>query len=335
MVIWEIRDGYICQNGRRILPLGIYYNSFETIDKLKRKEDVVKIASLGFRFIRTPIGRHDIDFLDLCKSLGMFVVLQNDDPDPKYLSSLVKNHEAFAWRGSFDDVDQGNYSPRLVEDANLVWTELESNVLTYISGGSSSKLYPYIGTSDILASQKYPIPSEPPGSIHRSYTALKRAYDGNPDVAKRVALVANLQAFGWHGTERYPTPQELTLHAYTALIAGMRGVLWYTYFDSQNYLPNHPELLEAFRTLIPKLRGFESYMMSGKYTAITTGTNDVFASHWTTGRRTLVLAANCRSDHFSGLINANPNATVATGVSWQQTMFRVEIPALSVKDWIF
>jgi hypothetical protein len=79
---------------------------------------------------------------------------------------------------------------------------------------------------------------------------------------------------------------------YLALLAGVKGIIYYTYADSGFKVIEHPELWAAMQTLPPEIQALRPLLLDGQEAQIDTGRADVFAGAWTLGPRVVVCVVN-------------------------------------------
>jgi len=230
---WSVRNAVVHYNDQAVFPLGFYYVTYGG-RKAQRMADVSKMASAGFNFIHTPIDRSDDEFFDHCAAEGVNVVLEFNDT-PTDMVRQFKDHPALAFLGTFDDVDaydgdRPRYTPEEVVAACADYKTQAPKKLTYISGGYAKRSPNYAGTSEVMGFQSYPVPAEPLSATTSGYYGPMESVLAEHN----QAYIANLQSFGWYGTYRWPTTLEMRNMTYQALITGVKGILYYTYYDAVN-----------------------------------------------------------------------------------------------------
>ncbi len=289
---WELRNSVIHKDGRPFFPFGIYYTSFFDHQKRRRLEDLSLIAASGLNMIHTPVDLQDEALMDEAQKQGLDVILEfNANPDE--IIKKFGRHPALAWLGTHDDVDSKDssgrqkYSPREVElTADYLKSQLPS-ALTYASGGWPKEISDYLGKTEILASQSYPVPFEKVSALASDY------YRELASTAQRRGkrFIANLQTFAWDGG-RIPTRQELRNMTYQSLILGVNGIIFYTFFDEGNDLRKHPKILSELSLLSEEMNELKDFVLLGDRTELSTGDSDLFAAQWTKGSTLLLLVVN-------------------------------------------
>lgn len=82
---------------------------------------------------------------------------------------------------------------------------------------------------------------------------------------------------------------------YLALLAGVKGIIYYTYVDGKWSVTENPEQWEAAKALVPEIERLAPTVMDGKFTLLSEGEGDIYAGLWEhegTGYVVIVNAAN-------------------------------------------
>ena len=289
---WQVLDGKIVLNGEPVFPRGFYYVSHYADQKAQRLADLQKIAAAGFNLLQTPIDRNDQQLLDAAAAGGVSIVMEFND-SVEHLLQLFGNHPALAMLCTHDDVDARNgsvqrYEPQDVAERSRALQALASRALTYASGGYPARITNYIGVTDVVGQQAYPVPSEPVSSVFNGY--LNPILDDFREA--EVPIIANLQTFGWYGTYRLPTPAEVRSMTYQALLAGVKGILYYAYRDIYTDLNDKPALWNELTGIAGELAVLEPYLVRGERQTINTAKQEVFAAKWRLGSEAVIAVVN-------------------------------------------
>jgi hypothetical protein len=305
---WSVQNSVVHYGSRAVFPLGLYYVSYYDSEELKRFEDVETIAAAGFNLIHTPIDRNDRGFLDRCADLGINVVLEFND-SPTYLLEEFGSHPALAFIGAFDDVDayldgRPNYPSDQVALECSRYKDQVPRLITYISGGYPQRLPDYAGTSEAMGFQVYPIPAETLAATTSGYFGPMESIMSEHN----QAFIANLQSFAWSGGYRWPTNREVRNMTYQALIAGVKGILYYAFYDGETDLNNHPSLWNELSTIADEIRVIEPFLLHGDRTRLNTGNAEVFSAVWSLESSSIVVIANASQDRsLFAIINLSGN----------------------------
>lgn len=256
-----------------VFPRGIYYVAHYPVQKAKRIADLDKIAAAGFTHIATPIDLDDRPFLDRCKQIDLQVIVEPNIDWPDLKDFLRPTDPIFALQ-AFDDIDAKNPdgSPKNTrEQIENVVNDLKRmfpNLLTYASGGHWNEASRVVGVTDLHAHQAYPLPGEEMfSSLKITYRPVKIATD-----AADVPLIANPQAYKQGNF--FPSDDQIEAMAWIAVCYGVKGVIFYTFFDHD--YGNPPNAITDLSTRESTLRAlsrfnaiverYENYFVDGKHT---------------------------------------------------------------------
>jgi hypothetical protein len=105
------------------------------------------------------------------------------------------------------------------------------------------------------------------------------------------------QAFGYtdRSSWRVPTFAEERNMTYLALLAGAKGLIYYTYRDQGFNMREAPELWTGMKTLPEEIRALAPFLLEGRRLSLETGLADVFAGHWTAAGRHVLCVVNTSS----------------------------------------
>ena len=80
--------------------------------------------------------------------------------------------------------------------------------------------------------------------------------------------------------------------SYLALMAGVKGIIYYTYYDNGFDILKDPDLLEAAKTFPIELRGLIPFLLDGKGELLSEDADGVYAMAWTLGAERRLVAVN-------------------------------------------
>jgi hypothetical protein len=80
--------------------------------------------------------------------------------------------------------------------------------------------------------------------------------------------------------------------SYLALMAGVKGIIYYTYYDNSFDILNEPDLLEAAKTFPAELQGLIPLLLDGKGEMLAEDADGVYAMTWTLGAERRLVAVN-------------------------------------------
>ncbi len=266
-------DGVTLLEGKPFFPFGFYHVS-QAFDAAHRSQMARDIAAAGFNCCHARIMTLDgyAPFLDECASLGVYVVTEFTAPMFETVERYRDHPAVLAWNPGDEPTIHG-VSPETMFDRYDRFKQLDPNHLVYTVICNPSEYRRYAAGTDVLAPDPYPIPRAPVATV---YHRLKQARLE----AERVdtALWGVLQCFGGYGSwERPPTARELRAMTYLALLAGVKGIIYYTYGDGQWVVTDHPEQWEAAKTLVPEIERLAPAVMGGESCLLCEGEGDIFA----------------------------------------------------------
>ncbi len=82
--------------------------------------------------------------------------------------------------------------------------------------------------------------------------------------------------------------------SYLALMGGVKGIIYYTYFDLSFDILKEPDLLEAVKTFPTELQGLMPFLLDGKGEQLAENADGVYATAWTLGAERRLVAVNVR-----------------------------------------
>ena len=228
-------DGVILKNGQPFFPIGYYAEGFNTLAEHNYVANTLSAAGFNLMYTENVVLTNDnySTFLDNCAIKGIYNIINFYDPSvaidapmTAFINDFKNKPSIFFW-GIADDAN--NYKANDVIRKHNLAKSLDTK-LTYQSfydGGL--KLDSTVGIVDVSAMQSYPIFEN--GNIDRDWDLFREIV--SKCKAQGKASIANLQIYKWEesDTYRWPTAAEADVHAYLAIVAGFKGILFYTFKD--------------------------------------------------------------------------------------------------------
>lgn len=282
--IANVVNGKLLVDGTLFFPLGMYHVSWAGT-KAERADALTKIADAGFNLIHPSVDSQDGNFLQQVQDLNMRVIVEFNQ-DPQLVIRTHRNQQSIIGWNIADDVDNGNYEPEDIITINNNTKNEDPTRLTYISGSNKDRLRDFQSTADIIAIQAYPIGN---GNLKLDYVAdvigtMRATIDDRP-------LIANLQTFAWPG-ERPPSGNEVRNMTYQALIMGVDGIIYYTFFDSVWLITDEPELWSGLENIVGEVNLLIPVLLSDTRQQVPTGNDQVLASTWTYNSQLYLIVVN-------------------------------------------
>jgi hypothetical protein len=149
----------------------------------------------------------------------------------------------------------------------------------------------YVHAAEVIAPDPYPIRHASASTVP-VYEMLTQAHTEAWKLGRPIW--ASLQCFGYDNPNswRVPTFAEVRNMTYLALLAGAKGVLYYTYYDTGFDMTKHPDLWRDMCTLPAEMKALEPWTLHGKRQKLETGLADVFAGYWTADAGAVVCVVN-------------------------------------------
>ncbi len=259
-------------------PFGFYYVDYDRVDAAKtspwlagQKAAVQALAQAGFNTIHLAIY-DDLEateaVFDQAQALQLQIIgdYQSNLPRIEVLKRFQHHPALLGWNIG-DDVNR-NHTPQALNELQAQVKAEDPLHPTYISAFDPDPvvLQRYRDSADWMGMQSYPIPER---SLTATFSEIHNAVTVAQTSVQNVApVIANLQAFQWEKTAlrpqtRAPTFAELRNMTYQAILAGAQGILYYTFRDPSWSLPDHPELWQGLQSLVPELKSFEPWLLSG------------------------------------------------------------------------
>ena len=294
-------DGTTVIDKKPFFPFGFYHVSWESTAQ-ERKSALGDIAAAGFNTIHaSPTNLEDYgEFLDEAEGLGVYVLTEQNSIGLLNLINAFKQKPAVLGWNIADDVDNGKLVPPEVLKFDQQVKLAAPHHITYISG-YSNKIKEFGNCADVLAMQSYTI-GNGNDEISLTYDRISLARDAvSPD---KKAVYANLQAFAWQNTKkgeshpiRLPTFDEVRNMTYQALLAGAKGIIYYTYHDEDWNLSSYPALWAGMKTLVPEIKAISSLVLNGQLNKIDVGVEKVIAGMWREPNQSLIVIINGSYEH--------------------------------------
>jgi hypothetical protein len=326
------QDGTIMLNGSPFFLFGFYTNARASLNQQLQAVQAFSAAGLNTLFF-DPLGAsadaYNSLFDEAAKKNVMLIsrfwgaLGGAQDADGKWFPTAdvpfvqrFKNKPALLAWALADDVQQYNNNRSVIAEYKSNVKAADPNHVTYVTGGTGeTKAVSYLDSTDLMAIQSYPIPNccawtppVPAGAPHLSKTYW--------DIANTVAktdpagkpVIANLQAFTWDypghpesiTERRWPTPQEFDNMTYQALVAGARGILYYTYEDFNAKIgppekmisETQPALWGRVPVLAEEVKRLTPALLNGKRAPFMSEDKSVYGATWNFDDKTFLVVVN-------------------------------------------
>jgi hypothetical protein len=295
-------------------PLGFYYrlsaNPERRIDALKN------IASAGFNCIFASWDKHDFYdlFLDEAERRDIQIITDLKGANVDTVKYFKDKPAAFGW-GIADDAGDHQSSTEIFAAHKQIKAIVPQDY-TYISvSGWSRKWSKYAHSADLIGGQYYPIDYPFDNRVAGLPNQLISVYHvfntGRTEADRyRRPVIANLQTFRWKGKGRWPTSKEVYNMSYQALLAGVKGIIFYTYEDNENSIMENPALWNLVKSLVPEIKQLTPVLLNGKFKKLETNHRELLAGKWTYQNEVYLVAINTSSTEVYPIKVEIPKLTV-------------------------
>ena len=297
---YRIRDDHVLlENGKPFFPLGFYDVSW-TVPVEQRLRMAQDVAQWGYNTIHVGIqgpenkGDGYGTFLDACAQLGVRVITEfSGDPLP-VIEKYRDKPAVLGWNPGDEPAPKG-ITPAQMFARYDRFKQIDPDHIAYTVICVPSQYANYAAGTDVLAPDPYPVPKRGVDVVYRRFKEAK-------DAADRVdtALWAVGQAFGGQKYDkkgawpRWPDAREFRGMSYLALMAGVKGIIYYTYYDGSFDILKAPDLLEAVKAFPAELRELTPFALDGKGELLAEDKDGVYAMAWTLGTERRLVAVNAR-----------------------------------------
>lgn len=329
--------------GKSFFPLGFYHVSWSSSPE-QRMNDLRSIAAAGFNTIHASIKSNDDlnydygKFLDEADKLGVKVISEFGVDRITAVNKFKDKPAVLGWNIG-DDAGSNGSANELSQISDQV-KAADPNHLTYTSVAfdvNSSRLKQsyanYAQVADLIGGQSYPIGLPVPISRVNDVFSTARSE------AKKYnhPVIANLQTFRWNntswsqlGTEgrRWPTAEEVHNMTYQALLSGVKGIIFYTYYDSENHVAEQPAVWNELKSLVPEIKKLSPILLNGTRKRIETTDPDVLAGIWNYQGHNYVMAISTSNNSTKTVSIPLPSGIVGKA----QPMFTGRPSGMVVKD---
>ncbi len=236
-------------DGKPFFPLGLYIGNSPT--EILAMQELDEISDSPFNTILNyEINAGSIDqirkYLDVVNKKGLKIIYSIKDfyEGTKYYPKKIdrykgeeeitrgiikefRDHPAIlAWYHN-DELPE-KYIPRLKGRYKLI-KDLDKNHPTFSVIFQINNAKSYIDTTDIIGIDPYPIPNKPISLVSEWVRSIN---DGNIS-KKPIWIVLQAHNIGIYSKDKHrsPTYEEMKCMAYQAIVNGVKGIMFYSYFD--------------------------------------------------------------------------------------------------------
>ena len=285
-------------NGEPVFPMGLY--------DVNRIEDMKSVAAAGFNCCWYRYGDGDDygQYLDECAENDLYVIVscRSENVLSSGLVSRYSTKPAVLFWDVEDDADDPAYRgfDEVKAKADAIGSADPDHArylsLTANTDSRRAEAGKWVGITEAIGIQMYTVGRvqwDPIDQQHALRVCAQRTiYYVNEARAVNHAIIGNLQSFSWgsraQSNGRYPTAKEIRNMSYAGLIAGLKGIVYYTYRGITG-VTDHWNELKAIANDVKRLAPI---LTDGSHTAIETDDQDLYAAYWVYGDTLLFAAVN-------------------------------------------
>lgn len=297
-------DGTAMVNGKPFFPFGFYHVSSSSSAE-DRINHLREIAEAGFNTIHPSFKRFEKfedyeKFLNEAEKIGIYVLTEFElvpTVDPIQVVNKFKDKPVILGWSIADDVDSNKdgFTPNQILNLHCKFKTADPAHITYISGSKEKKIANFINTADAIGVQAYPVGEKLPLNWVKYMISIAR--NAAP---KNRLIIGNVQSFRWyHEGAKIPSFDEIRNMTYQAILAGAKGIIYYTYYDAKWSLPEHPDLWRRMKSLVPEMQAISSFLLEGNLKTIDTGVQNLLAGIWVHQNQTLAFVINTSYDRIA------------------------------------
>lgn len=304
-------QGYTLKQGKRFFPLGIYmYGEMATDEHLTRIRDAGFNTLLNYNY---GTGRDPDNYFRKTQQYGLQVIFSLKDmyagtrfaPETKmsypqltasYVERFKHQPNLLAWY--INDELGPEYVPQ-IEQKHLQVKRLDPDHLTFQVLDKTGTLNAYFNSSDVLASDPYPVGRDADLTRTLEYSRITSQVARQVKGAWLVMQIMDHAAYAPGRKPRQPTEAEIRNQAWLGLIGGAKGILFYSYTDlfykRQRGGFSQQEFEAIWRgvtSVAQQIVSFNPYLLSGESTLLQGNNTAIPARLFINGEQGLVLIAN-------------------------------------------
>jgi hypothetical protein len=304
--VCSISAGRMIMDGQPIFPLGFFHVTHVGTEADLRNT-ITLTAAAGCNAV--ICGHHQgfdyagcVDFA----ATKRLVVSTEFAANPSLLTTMIATFGTspgvFGWNIA-DDVDAGTKTHAEIQALFNQVNTSDPNHLATMSGFRAPNepgpegvtIATFYDVGDVFGMQRYPVEyAIATSGIHQVYQSNKATVDAaNPN----ICVIANDQTMNWNNVNgtRFPTPAEARNMAYQSLAAGVRGIMFYTFFEGPGTTLStaSPALWADMQLTIPEINTLAPVLLDGVRTQpISDPVNDRMVTYWVHQSSVTVIVVN-------------------------------------------
>ncbi|UYZ63625.1 T9SS type A sorting domain-containing protein [Hymenobacter weizhouensis] len=343
-------DGFLRVNGQKFFPVGYYSGPSLQAKDLPAATQAMHDAGFTWFYASGNDLASTQAFLEQAQTLGLKVSLAgagyNNEANYSAILTAFKDYPAiFSW----EVADDAGYIPIKSFPARIrryhqLAKAADPNRLTFMTGlsgllNNADSTRIYTGIADYAALQWYPLFYKPGrrGYTYQdrtSFDAIRRWCTAAQQQGKAGTII--LQTY-WKSDQaddpsyESPAGEQLRAQSYAALLAGAKGVTYYSYYDERSNGPidvKQPALWRATADFAAKMKStLAEVVLNGTQTLLAEQSNTAYvhAAYWTYNNERYLVVVNLNTNNV--LDNGQRTVSFATGLAGTMTALFNDYPA--------
>ncbi len=285
--------GFIRLNGERFFPYGFYLEEKRDFSDLRQNIKTIGEAGFNIAFVEPNDNARISQVFDEAERQNVKLIYTPAKYIVEYfgldslvnlISSLgIQNESSLFGYNLADDVRDGKMTGQPTDARDIKrfhdafkQTDPDHLTMVAIGGGTDSTIWDQ-RRWDVGGYQSYPSNGGSPLSF--VYEGMKRGVTESKQLGQ--SPVGLLQTFNWDkgSAQRLPTPSEFRNMLYQALVAGVKGVIYYTYDKENLGIESDPVLWQAAQASVGEIETLRPFLLYGKRRFKNLG-NNLWMASW-------------------------------------------------------
>ncbi len=287
-------DGTALVAGKPFFPYGWYHVSWSFTPE-DRLEFLRSVAAGGFNTVHASLKQIDEwdPFLAAAEQLKVKVITEFGVDMEQAIKRYRERAAVLAWNPG-DEPDGQGVEPAAMLERHHGIKDWDATVPTFMTLCQPQQYSRYVHAAEVIAPDPYPITSAT-ATTDPVYSLLTQAQAEAWKYGRPIWAI--LQCFGYDGKPGsgpwlIPSFAQVRNMTYLALLAGAKGVLYYTFRDTGFDMAKQPELWAGMTTLPAEIQRLEPWLLNGQRLPLETGRNDVYAGVWTLAGKTVACVVS-------------------------------------------
>ena len=294
-----VNRGRLYVEGQEFFPLGMYH-VMHNLPPARQIEGLRALAAGGYNSVYTFVYKDPQaaqQLFDEADKLNIWVIGEGNVD--AFLKAGPSPRRALAWVTK-DEPELWSIPPSKVAEVHMQLRKADPQVPTYTVVATKSRIKDYTFASSLIITDPYPlikVPSGQGGPLRAAPVYLEMVELVACAAAADSVPIAVLSCHGYE-PQQIPTYQQVRNQVWQSLVAGVRGVVFYTFEDylkppTPGYqLENFPELYQGMMSLPAEINPLMPLLLEAKRSDLLRGEDQVVASFWVNDNGALLAVVN-------------------------------------------